>query len=105
MVYHVVNKSIAKFQIFNHESDYLRMMATICYYQTSVLRIALSNFLQLNKIKHVVLGVWFTNAHVKVATDSKVKCTLPFSSREINKQTRIYKIQKVSDMPVGTDIS
>ncbi|MDD5495720.1 MAG: transposase [Candidatus Omnitrophica bacterium] len=32
-VYHVYNKSIAGFTIFNNDIEYLRMMEAVCYYQ------------------------------------------------------------------------
>ena len=48
-VYHVFNKSIAGFKIFNAESDYLRIIATIRYYQASGCSLSFSDFLRLKK--------------------------------------------------------
>jgi len=53
MVYHVTNKSIAGFKIFNDEKDYERMMMAILYYQHAELQIALSHFLRSEKIKNI----------------------------------------------------
>ena len=44
MVYHVVNKSIAAFKIFNNDSEFLRMMMAFCYYRESSLKVKLSEF-------------------------------------------------------------
>lgn len=49
--YHVFNKSIAKFIIFNSDEEYQRMMQTIMYYQVVKRNYPLSDFLRLNKNK------------------------------------------------------
>ena len=48
-IYHVFNKSIAGFKIFNTESDYLRIIATIRYYQVTGYSLSFSDFLRLKK--------------------------------------------------------
>ncbi|MBI3999853.1 MAG: transposase [Candidatus Omnitrophica bacterium] len=47
--YHVFNKSIAKFVIFNSDDEYQRMVRTLLYYQTAKRGCSLSDFLRLNK--------------------------------------------------------
>ncbi|MBL7156716.1 MAG: transposase [Candidatus Omnitrophica bacterium] len=44
MVYHVFNKSIAGFKIFNNNYDYLRMMAAVYYYQVENPAVNFSKF-------------------------------------------------------------
>jgi len=49
MIYHVVNKSIAEFVIFNEPDEFLRMLLAIRYYQTGTQAISLSQFVRSNK--------------------------------------------------------
>lgn len=48
-IYHVFNKSIAGFKIFNTEADYLRIIATIRYYQVVGCSLSFSDFLRLKR--------------------------------------------------------
>lgn len=50
-VYHVMNKSIAGFKIFNTDKDYLRMIYMLRYFQANILLPKFSRFLQLKEIK------------------------------------------------------
>ncbi|MCX5699487.1 MAG: transposase [Candidatus Omnitrophica bacterium] len=48
-VYHIFNKSIAGFKIFNNQADFSRIVDVISYYQKEKQPISFSNFI---KIKH-----------------------------------------------------
>jgi len=50
MVYHAINKSIAGFTIFNNHKEYMRMIATICYYRHERNGPKFCRFLEQNKI-------------------------------------------------------
>jgi len=47
-IYHVVNKSIAGFKIFNSDSEFSRMIDTICYYQKEHPQVKFSKFIKEN---------------------------------------------------------
>lgn len=49
--YHVMNKSIADFVIFNSPDEYERMMRAICYYQNAQQKCALSDLLRMNELE------------------------------------------------------
>ena len=49
MIYHVVNKSIANFKIFNTEKDFFRMIMAICYYRKFNQQTCLAQFIRLHK--------------------------------------------------------
>ncbi|MCF7877411.1 MAG: hypothetical protein K9L77_04425, partial [Candidatus Omnitrophica bacterium] len=46
-IYHILNKSIADFVIFNSKNDFCRMLETIKYYQIKNQSIKLSRSLEL----------------------------------------------------------
>jgi len=48
--YHILNRSIAKFQIFNNEKDYKRFLETLGYYIFQDRTIKFSRFLELPEI-------------------------------------------------------
>jgi putative transposase len=48
--YHVFNKSIAGFRIFNEPQEFGRMLCSIRYYQRKKIRIDLSDFVRLKQI-------------------------------------------------------
>ncbi|MBL7081581.1 MAG: transposase [Candidatus Omnitrophica bacterium] len=52
-VYHVFNKSIAGFKIFNNNSEFSRMTAIIRYYQREKPQIKFSKFIRSTKTKEV----------------------------------------------------
>ncbi len=45
--YHIVNRSIAKFKVFNNDNDYQRMINLIYYYQNGKTAISYSRYIQL----------------------------------------------------------
>ena len=49
-VYHVFTKSIAGFKVFNNDSEFSRMMATIRYYQREKPALKFSKFLKLSMV-------------------------------------------------------
>ena len=49
-VYHVFTKSIAGFKVFNNDSEFSRMMATIRYYQREKPSLKFSKFLNLSMV-------------------------------------------------------
>jgi len=59
MIYHVVNKSIADFIIFNNIDEFLRMLLAVRYYQTKKQSISLSRFIRSKKntstMKHKIV--------------------------------------------------
>ena len=50
-VYHVFNKSIAGYEIFNYEEDFLRMKQMFLYYCLERTPMQFSNFLNLDRVK------------------------------------------------------
>ena len=50
-VYHIFNKSIAEFKIFNNTSNFLRIKNMIRYYQIGNMPLRFSWFLELNNVK------------------------------------------------------
>ncbi|MGB2706432.1 MAG: transposase [Candidatus Omnitrophota bacterium] len=62
MIYHVVNKSIAEFVIFNNSDEFSRMLLAIRYYQIAKQSLSLSQFTRLNEVKKN-----FRNAIHKIA--------------------------------------
>ncbi len=50
-VYHVFNKSIAEYKIFNNDPEFLRMINVICYYQREKPAIKFSDFIRSPQAK------------------------------------------------------
>lgn len=50
-IYHIFNKSIADFKIFNNDIEYSRMKDIIRYYQVERMPIRFSQFIMLGKVK------------------------------------------------------
>ena len=50
-IYHVFNKSIAGYEIFNYEEDFLRMRQMLLYYCIENTPTQFSNFLNLSRVK------------------------------------------------------
>ena len=49
-IYHIFNKSIAGYEIFNHEKDFLRMKGLMLYYSMENCSMPFSNFINLSSI-------------------------------------------------------
>lgn len=54
-IYHVINRSIAKYEIFNDEQDYLRIMEIIDLYQFTDFVYKYSNYLRLSTLNQTIL--------------------------------------------------
>ncbi|MDD5173954.1 MAG: transposase [Candidatus Omnitrophica bacterium] len=64
-VYHVFNKSIADFKIFNNETEFLRMKYMIKYYQRGMPRDCFARFMEYEK----VIKSGFYNAFASIKHD------------------------------------
>jgi len=51
-VYHIFNKSIAEYKIFNNDPDFLRMINVICYYQREKPGLKFSDFIRSPEAKN-----------------------------------------------------
>jgi len=51
-IYHVFNKSIAEYKIFNNDPEFLRMINVICYYQSEKPGIKFSDFIRSAEAKN-----------------------------------------------------
>ena len=51
--YHIINKSIASFKIFNNEKDYLRMLNLVRYYQIQGQPVKFSNYLKSSLVQKI----------------------------------------------------
>ncbi|EKD56620.1 MAG: hypothetical protein ACD_58C00132G0007 [uncultured bacterium] len=62
-IYHVLNKSIAKYKVFNNESDYLRMVNMLRYYtiQKPLMRFSQFNKLSSNEQKIFIIKNYTSN--------------------------------------------
>ncbi len=60
-VYHIFNKSISGFKIFNNDSKFLRMLSIIRYYQTKSPPLKFSRFVKLNKSQKDLIAKSFYN--------------------------------------------
>ncbi len=60
-IYHVFNKSIAGFKIFNSDGEFIRILRIIRYYQIETLPIKFSQFIKLNKIKRDNFNKYFNS--------------------------------------------
>jgi len=50
-IYHIFNKSIAGYEIFSYEEDFLRMRQTLLYYCIEDTPMQFSNFLNLSRVR------------------------------------------------------
>ena len=105
-VYHVFNKSIAGFVIFNNQTDYNRMISTIRYYQAENHANRLSRFIELNennfdealdkylrnKSKHVeIIAYCIMPTHIHlIIKQLKERGTSTFLNNVLNSYTRYF---------------
>ncbi|HAH19430.1 MAG: hypothetical protein A2Y00_09910 [Omnitrophica WOR_2 bacterium GWF2_43_52] len=89
--YHVFNKSIAGFKIFNNESEYLRIIVAIRYYQCEGHSLRLSDFLRTKDAnKHTIdeyLSDCLKNKQDKLV-DIVSYCIMPTHTHFILKQLK-----------------
>ena len=88
-VYHIYDKSIAGFEIFNNDSAFLRILDTVRYYQRENPQIAFSGFLRLPK--ETAIGVFDINmpiAEEKKLVEVIAYCIMPTHIHLILKQLK-----------------
>lgn len=88
--YHVFNKSIANFKIFNTDDEYLRMKNAIRYFQVEGMPIKLSRFMELGEVKESGFSVPFLS--ISKAKEKYVQiiayCLMPTHIHLILKQLK-----------------
>jgi len=110
MVWHVYNKSIAKFTIFNNEQEYKRMIALFKYYQVKNRPLCFSDFMRSSKNKPTELQekgrhadsqklveiiaycIMPTHPHLLLSADDKNSISV-FMNRILNCYTRYFNIR------------
>lgn len=88
-VYHIFNKSIAGFKIFNNELEYSRIMAIVRYYQV-VKPVKFSDFVRFNRIDETNWDE-FLNTHLKdkeKIVDVLAYCIMPTHVHLVLKQLK-----------------
>lgn len=87
-IYHVFNKSIAGFRIFNREEDYQRFKRMLVYYRSSKVDIPFSHFLNSEGVR--INGINVSLNHLNDACSSLVQiiayCIMPTHIHLILKQ-------------------
>lgn len=58
-VYHVISRSIAQYQVFNTDNDYLRMIMLFCFYQRENLPTKFSMFLRQQRVQDIGFYQYF----------------------------------------------
>lgn len=104
-VYHIFNKSIAEFKIFNNDSDYSRIINVICYYQREKPLISFSNFIKTRQnsfkrdysekeklIEIIAYCVMPTHLHL-VLKQLKENGISTFVSNVLNSYSRYFNIR------------
>lgn len=61
-IYHILNKSIAGFKIFNNDSEFSRTLAIIKYYQVKNQPVKFSRFIKLNEVQKKAFGKGFCDS-------------------------------------------
>lgn len=84
-VYHIFNKSIAGFKIFNNDSDGLRMVALLKYYQIKQPDVKFSYFMRLNR-KEGLRSLQRQNTDNSCAVAIIAYCVMPTHLHLILKQ-------------------
>jgi len=110
MVYHVYNKSIAGFKIFNNEQEYKRMIALFGYYQSKKPVLSFSDFVRSSEnkarelrkqaqknateklIEIVAYCIMPTHPHLILSADDKNSISV-FMNRLLNSYTRYFNIR------------
>ena len=110
MVWHVYNKSIAKFTIFNNEQEYKRMIALFRYYQAKNCPLSFSDFMRSSKnepaelrkndrcadsqklVEIIAYCVMPTHPHLILNADDSNSISA-FMSKVLNSYTRYFNIR------------
>ena len=88
-VYHVYNKSIAGYKIFNNDPEFLRMINVICYYQREKPGLKFSDFIRSADVKnhHFPLRKWESGDREKLV-EIIAYCLMPTHLHLILKQLK-----------------
>jgi putative transposase len=86
-IYHIFNKSIAEFKIFNNVSEFSRMLRAIRYYQREKPQVKFSRFIQLPKNKQD-LEINISLSNEKKLVEIIAYCLMPTHLHLILKQLK-----------------
>ncbi len=110
-IYHIFNKSIAEFKIFNNTSEFLRMLNVIRYYQMEKPLIRFSDFLRSSKVQLGDVNISFPDrSNKEKLVEIIAYCLMPthihlilkqlkedgisiFMNRILNSYTRYFNIR------------
>ena len=110
-IYHIFNKSIAEFNIFNNTSEFLRMLNVIRYYQTEKPLIKFSDFLRSSRVQLGDVNISFPDrSNKEKLVEIIAYCLMPthihlilkqlkedgisiFMNRILNSYTRYFNIR------------
>ena len=90
-VYHIYNKSIAEYIIFNNDFEYARMLNVICYYQQEKPAIKFSDFIRSSEGRHknhFPLRKWESNDDKGKLVEIIAYCVMPTHIHLILKQLK-----------------
>lgn len=89
-IYHIFNKSIAGFKIFNNDIEFLRMKAMLKYFQVENMPLKFSRFMELEKVKEDGFSKHFisTSQGKKKLVQIIAYCLMPTHLHFILKQLR-----------------
>lgn len=87
-VYHVFNRSIANFKIFNNESEFFRIQETIRYYQLEKPEIKLSRFFKQSKNDGYRIKSDFCPPNKAKIVEIIAYCFMPTHLHIVIKQTK-----------------
>ncbi len=92
-VYHVYNKSIAGYRIFNNDSEFLRMINVVCYYQREKPGLKFSDFIRSPEAKnnHLPPRRWESGGREKLV-EIIAYCIMPTHLHLVVKQLKEYGI-------------
>jgi len=68
-IYHIFNKSIAGYTIFNEESNFFRMLNVICFYRKQKPKSSFSQFIKLSEVKTTNSG--FLSSSLRVSNSNE----------------------------------
>lgn len=87
-IYHVFNKSIAGFKIFNNDSEFSRMTGTIRHYQREKPPVKFSQFIKLSRVKENQLGETIPLSEKEKLVEIIAYCLMPTHLHLILKQLK-----------------
>ncbi|MCX7661160.1 MAG: transposase [Candidatus Omnitrophica bacterium] len=108
--YHIFSKSIAGFRIFNDESEFLRMIKVIRYYQIEKPKIKFSDFIKLKKTGQREINHYDLSSEKEKLVEIVAYCLMPthihlilqqiktdgisaFMNKILNSYTRFFNIK------------